>query len=80
MARDDVICGEPVEYAVPWAGKILDVCKYHSVAFVKLGAAIGSPIEVRGVVSDKTCQQKDIFTEQEKRQIGEQLFQALGLE
>lgn len=77
---NEVVCGERVEYALPWAGKILDVCKYHSVALVKMAAVIGSPIEVRGQNTNKICQQQDIFTDVEKRAIGEELFQILGIE
>ena len=44
-------------FIVPWAGKLLDCCEEHAKQLRVLGNVIGSPVDVRPIVTNGLCYQ-----------------------
>lgn len=56
-------CPRKSIFAVPWAGEIKMACEIHANDLRVLGNVIGSPVEVRPVVTGEPCYGQDDFAE-----------------
>lgn len=58
--EDKPRCPRPAQVIVPWAGKIIKCCRRHALGLVRLGGAMGSPVEARELPPNHdTCELPD---------------------
>ena len=49
-------CPNVAMIALPWAGKILEMCHVHANGIVILGNAIGSPVQPKMIITENQCE------------------------
>lgn len=60
-------CPNTASIAVPWAGKILELCEVHANGIVVLGNVIGSPVQPKRILSNQQCQGNNDLEEYTKK-------------
>ena len=56
MEEKEEHCPNVAQFIVPWAGKLYSYCEIHANSICNIGKVIGSPVQVKKIVTLEQCE------------------------